>query len=200
MSQEPSAESRAGRQRELRRAWLRGAAIAAAAMLIGGLLSGGFVAARRIVNLRALRSESRHRPCPPGARERDAGSHSRTPPVQGAVGTAHIKASARAGQPRHPRERHPSRAQHQRQAPCESARADGRRRLFIKNLNLFAQPFARGVLDAFSRATLRPAIGTTGPGGPADPAALIPGPADLPPDVRVSDEPIGVPPDAGRLP
>jgi hypothetical protein len=58
MSQGPSAESWAARQRELRRAWLRGTGIAAVAILIGGLLAGGFVAARYEAQMGQVRREA----------------------------------------------------------------------------------------------------------------------------------------------
>jgi len=76
---------------------------------------------------------------------------------------------------------------------------DGERRLSIKNLNLFARALAQSALTAFSRAPLPHPVGTIGPGGPNDPKSLIEGPADLPPEVDITDEPPALPPDAGRL-
>jgi hypothetical protein len=58
MNREPSAQSWAARQRELRRAWLRGTAIAAAGVLVGGLLAGGFVAARYEAQMGQVRREA----------------------------------------------------------------------------------------------------------------------------------------------
>lgn len=76
---------------------------------------------------------------------------------------------------------------------------DGKRRLSIRNLNVFARALAHAALAAFERAPLPRPAGRIGPGGPNDPKSLIEGPADLPPDVEVADEPVEVPPDAGRL-
>jgi len=76
---------------------------------------------------------------------------------------------------------------------------DGRRRLSIKNLNVFASPLIRAALGAFWRASLPRPAGRVGPGGPSDPASLIAGAADLPPEVDIAEEPPDVPPDAGRL-
>lgn len=58
MTGEPSRESWAARQRELRRAWLRGTVIAAAALAIGALLGGGFVAARYEAQMGQVRREA----------------------------------------------------------------------------------------------------------------------------------------------
>ncbi len=76
---------------------------------------------------------------------------------------------------------------------------DGRRRLSIKNVNVFARALVHSALAAFSRAPLPPPAGIIGPGGPNDPQSLIVGPAALPLGVEVAEEPAEVPPDAGRL-
>lgn len=58
MSENPSRELWAERQRELRRAWIRGTVIAAVALVVGALLGGGFVAARYEAQMGQVRRDA----------------------------------------------------------------------------------------------------------------------------------------------
>jgi hypothetical protein len=77
---------------------------------------------------------------------------------------------------------------------------DGRRRLSIRNLNVFAGPLIRFALGGLWRSPLPPPVGSVGPGGPSDLNSLIEGDADLPTEVEVAQKPTELPPDGGRLP
>lgn len=58
MTEDPSRELWAARQRELRRAWIRGTAVGGVAMAVGALLGGGFVAARYEAQMGQVRREA----------------------------------------------------------------------------------------------------------------------------------------------
>jgi hypothetical protein len=58
MSDDPTRELWAARQRELRRTWIRGTAIGGVAMVVGALLGGGFVAARYEAQMGQVRREA----------------------------------------------------------------------------------------------------------------------------------------------
>jgi len=58
MTDDPSRELWAARQRELRRTWIRGTAIGGVAMAVGALLGGGFVAARYETHLGQVTREA----------------------------------------------------------------------------------------------------------------------------------------------
>ena len=58
MTDDPSRELWAARQRELRRTWIRGTAIGGVAVAVGALLGGGFVAARYEAQMGQVRREA----------------------------------------------------------------------------------------------------------------------------------------------